>query len=190
MLGALASDPSAIRTALQLREKDLGGRDLYQLATALRSICTRHGAYLIVNDRIDVAFAAAADGVHLPADSIAIADARRLVGPSHLVGVSTHSPAEAADAATAGADFAVFGPVWAPLSKPGYGPARGAEFLGAACRAAAGMPLYALGGITAERVEALGRRPAGRPPPPPAAVPPGSPSSAPCSAPMIRWLRR
>ncbi|MGZ6227297.1 MAG: thiamine phosphate synthase, partial [Candidatus Binataceae bacterium] len=82
VLGALARDPSAIRTALQLREKDLGSRELYQLATALRSICTRHGAYLIVNDRIDVALAAAADGVHLPADSIAIADARRLVGPS------------------------------------------------------------------------------------------------------------
>src|SRR6185437_7343982 len=111
-----------------------------------------YGAYLIVNDRADVTLAAAADGVHLPADSIAIADARRLMGPSRLVGVSTHRPAEAADATAAGADFAVFGPVWPPLSKPGYGPARGAEELAAACRAAVGMPLYALGGITAERV--------------------------------------
>ncbi|HTJ08214.1 MAG TPA: thiamine phosphate synthase, partial [Candidatus Binataceae bacterium] len=161
VLGALARDPSDIRTALQLREKDLGGRELYQLATALRSICTRYGAYLIVNDRADVTLAAAADGVHLPADSIAIADARRLMGPSRLVGVSTHSPAEAADATAAGADFAVFGPVWPPLSKPGYGPARGAEELAAACRAAVGMPLYALGGITAERVAALGAPPGG-----------------------------
>ena len=161
VLGALARDPSAIRVALQLREKDLDGRELYRLAAALRSICTRHGAYLMVNDRIDVALAVGADGVHLPADSIAIADARRLVGPSRLVGVSTHSAAEAADAAAAGADFAVFGPVWPPLSKSGYGPARGVEVLGAACRAAAAMPLFALGGVTAERVAALLGAPGG-----------------------------
>ncbi len=161
VLGALARDPSAVRVALQLREKDLGGRELYQLAMALRLICTRHGAYLIVNDRIDVALAAEADGVHLPADSIAIADARRLVGTSRFVGVSTHSAAEAADAAAAGADFVVFGPVWPPLSKPGYGPARGAEGLGAACRAAAGMALYALGGVTAERAAQLLGAPGG-----------------------------
>lgn len=155
VLGALARDPSGVHVALQLREKDLDGRELYQFAAALRPICTRHGVYLIVNDRIDVALAAGADGVHLPADSIAIADARRLVGSSRLVGVSTHSAAEAADAAAAGANFAVFGPVWPPLSKSGYGPARGVESLGAACRAAAAMPLYALGGVTAERVAAL-----------------------------------
>ncbi len=156
VMGALARDPSPIHTALQLREKDLGGRDLYKLAITLRAICTRHGARLLVNDRIDIAMAARADGVHLPADSIAIDEARRLVGPSRLLGVSTHSAAEAADAAAAGADFAVFGPVWQPLSKAGYGPARGAESLGAAGRAAAGMPLFALGGVTAERVAALG----------------------------------
>ena len=155
VLGALASEAPAVRVALQLREKDLEGRELYRLAMALRPICIRHRARLLVNDRIDVALAAEADGVHLPADSIAIAEARRLVGPSRLVGVSTHSAAEAADAAVAGADFAVFGPVWPSLSKSGYGPARGAESLGAACRAAAGMPLYALGGVTAERVEAM-----------------------------------
>ncbi len=110
VLGALARNPRAVRVALQLREKDLGGRDLYRLAAALRPICTRHGARLLVNDRIDVALAVEADGVHLPGDAIAIAEARRLVGPSRLVGISTHSAAEAADAAAAGADFAVFGP--------------------------------------------------------------------------------
>ncbi len=156
VLGALARDSAATRVALQLREKDLGGRELYQLATALRPICTRHGAPLMINDRMDVALAAGADGVHLPGAAVAPADARRLMGPSRLIGVSTHSAAEAADAAAAGADFAVFGPVWLPLSKAGGGPARGAESLGAACRAAAGMPLFALGGVTAERVASLG----------------------------------
>jgi thiamine-phosphate pyrophosphorylase len=161
VLGALARDPSGVRVALQLREKDLGGRELYQLAAALKPICIRHNAYLIVNDRTDVALAAGADGVHLPANSIPIAEARRLLGASRLVGISTHSVAEAADAAATGADFAVFGPVWPPLSKSGYGPARGVEGLGAACRAAAGMALYALGGITAERVAAVLGAPGG-----------------------------
>jgi len=142
--------------ALQLREKDLGARELYELACALRERCARYGAALIVNDRIDVAIAAKADGVHIPANSFAVADARALLGALGLVGVSAHEVGEVGAAAAAGADFAVFGPVYDPLSKAAYGPARGAEVLGAACRAAGGMPLYALGGITAERARELG----------------------------------
>jgi thiamine-phosphate pyrophosphorylase len=150
---ATAAGASAI--ALQLREKDLAARELYELARALRERCSRYGASLIVNDRIDVALAANADGVHLPADSFAVADARALIGPSRLVGVSAHEVCEVAAATAAGANFAVFGPVYDPLSKAPYGPARGAEFLGAGCQAANGMPLYALGGITAARVREL-----------------------------------
>jgi thiamine-phosphate pyrophosphorylase len=159
-LGAAAAAGWGSRVALQLREKDLEARELYELALRLRDLCTRHGAMLIVNDRIDVALAANADGVHLPADSFDPQDARRLLGPSRLIGVSTHQPDEVVCAAKAGADFAVFGPVFAPLSKAAYGPARGFDALGAACRAAA-IPVYALGGITAERVRELGRSPAG-----------------------------
>lgn len=159
-LGTAAAAGFGGRVALQLREKDLEARELYQLALRLRDLCTRYGAMLTVNDRIDVALAANVDGVHLPADSFDPADARRLLGPSRLIGVSTHEPGEVADAAEAGADFAVFGPVYAPLSKVAYRPACGVEALGAACRAAA-IPVYALGGITAERVRELGRAPAG-----------------------------
>jgi thiamine-phosphate pyrophosphorylase len=155
VLAALARSPERMGVALQLREKDLDGRALYELAVVLRAICTRHGARLLVNDRLDVALAADADGVHLSGGSFTVADARRLLGPSRLVGVSTHSAAEAAAAAAAGADFAVFGPVWQPLSKAAYGPARGGKELAAACRAAAGMPVFALGGVTAERVVEL-----------------------------------
>jgi thiamine-phosphate pyrophosphorylase len=86
VLGALARDPSGVRVALQLREKDLGGRELYQLAAALQPICTRHNAYLIVNDRTDVALAAEADGVHLPANSIPIAEAGRGGGAARCCG--------------------------------------------------------------------------------------------------------
>lgn len=143
--------------ALQLREKDLPARELYGLAEWLGELCRRFGAPFLVNDRLDVALAAGADGVHLPADSLRVEDARRLLGPHRLIGVSTHNAAEIAEAAAAGADFAVFGPVYEPLSKRGgYGPARGAAALFEATEAAR-LPVFALGGITAERVRELGR---------------------------------
>ena len=149
-----AAGPAAV--ALQLREKDLEARELLEVARALRHVCSRFDAALIVNDRIDVAVAAGADGVHLPANSFAVEDARALFGAAGIVGVSTHDAGEVAQAAMAGADFAVFGPVYDPLSKAAYGPARGAEGLGAAGRAAGAMPLFPLGGITAGRVRELG----------------------------------
>ncbi len=140
--------------ALQLREKDLSARALYQLALRLREICTRAGAPLIVNDRVDVAIAADAEGVHLPSDSIGAVMARKLLGPNRLIGVSSHSPADVATAARQGADFAVFGPVFDPLSKPATGSAWGPEGLEAACGAGA-IPVFALGGITPDRTREL-----------------------------------
>ena len=147
-----AAPPGAV--ALQLREKDLPARELYELALCLREICTRAGAPLIVNDRVDVAIAANADGVHLPFDSIGVSMARKLLGPDRLVGVSSHSPPDVAGAAREGADFAVFGPVFDPLSKPAAGPAWGASGLKAACVAGA-IPVFALGGITPDRAREL-----------------------------------
>ena len=153
-LAATSDRPGAI--AIQLREKDLAAHALYELALRMRQLCTRYGAPLLVNDRIDVAIACGADGVHLPVDSFSPGQARELIGESRLIGVSTHSDAEVAQAAAGGADFVVYGPVFQPLSKPAaYGPARGGEELAAACRTAP-IPLYALGGITAERVQQLG----------------------------------
>jgi thiamine-phosphate pyrophosphorylase len=139
---------------LQLREKDLPARELYELALRLRKICARAGAPLIVNDRVDVAIAAEADGVHLPFDSIGVSMARKLLGPERLIGVSSHSPPDVAGAAREVADFAVFGPVFDPLSKPAAGPAWGASGLAAACGAGT-LPVFALGGITPERAREL-----------------------------------
>ncbi|HZP44147.1 MAG TPA: thiamine phosphate synthase [Candidatus Binataceae bacterium] len=167
-LDAAHSMVGAGAVALQVREKDLAGGELYALARELRAICRRYGAPILINERLDIALAVEADGVHLPADSFAIADARRLLGASRLIGVSTHSAGEVSAAREGGADFAVCGPLFASLSKPGYGRAEGgAEFLGAALRAAGAMPLYALGGLTAERVHGLARgwRAIGAPPP-------------------------
>ncbi len=147
-----AAPPGAV--ALQLREKDLSARALYELALRLRKICTRAGVPLIVNDRIDVAIAADADGVHLPFDSIGVSMARKLLGHNRLIGVSSHSPPDVAGAAREGADFAVFGPVFDPLSKPASAPAWGQSGLRAACGAGA-IPVFALGGITPDRAREL-----------------------------------
>lgn len=150
---ALAAAPPDT-VALQLREKDLAARELLELARALRGICDRHRARLFVNDRLDVALASRADGVHLPANSFAVADARALIGRDRLVGVSTHEPAEVVAASRAGADFVVYGPVFEPLSKGAYTAARGGEGLIAAYNAAS-IPVFALGGMTAIRVREL-----------------------------------
>jgi thiamine-phosphate pyrophosphorylase len=147
-----AAPPGAV--ALQLREKDMPARELYELALRLREICTRLGAPLLINDRVDVAIAAGADGVHLPFDSIGVSMARRLLGPNRLIGVSSHSPPDVAGAAREGADFAAFGPVFDPLSKPAAGPAWGVAGLRAACAAGA-IPVFALGGITPDRAREL-----------------------------------
>ncbi|MGC1343331.1 MAG: thiamine phosphate synthase [Candidatus Binataceae bacterium] len=140
--------------ALQVREKDLSARELYRLALELREVCSRYGAPMIVNDRVDIALAVRADGVHLPFDSIGVAMARQLVGPDLLIGASSHSPPDVASAAREGADFVVFGPVFDPISKGADRPAWGREGLAAACGAGA-VPVYALGGITASRARDL-----------------------------------
>jgi thiamine-phosphate pyrophosphorylase len=135
--------------AVQLREKDLMGRDLYLLARDLRDLTARYDALLLINDRIDVALAVEADGVHLGQASFPAAEARRLLGPEKLIGVSTHSPEGIV--AAGGADFVVFGPVYFTPSKAAYGEPQGVDRLREAV-AQSPYPVFAIGGITAERV--------------------------------------
>jgi thiamine-phosphate pyrophosphorylase len=135
---------------VQLREKDLPARELFVLAQELRRLTRRHGALLLINDRIDVALAVEADGVHLGGHSLPVAVARQLLGPKPLLAVSTHHRAEIHAAAAAGADFVTFGPVYATPSKAPFGPPQGVEKLRAAC-AGAPLPVFALGGMTAAR---------------------------------------
>jgi thiamine-phosphate pyrophosphorylase len=132
--------------AVHLREKGLGGAALLALARALVAACHRHGQRLLVNDRLDVALAAGADGVHLPAAGIPPADARRLLGRAALVGVSCHGAAEVSRALAGGASFATFGPIHDTPSKRAYGAPVGLEALRAAARL--GLPLIGLGGVT------------------------------------------
>lgn len=133
--------------AVQLREKDLAGRELYRLAVAMRAVTARAGARLLVNDRADVALAVGADGVHLGRLSIPAADARRLMGPGALIGCSAHNPEELREAEDGGADFVTFGPVYATPSKAPYGPPVGIGALRAACQATR-IPVFALGGVS------------------------------------------
>jgi thiamine-phosphate pyrophosphorylase len=135
--------------AVHLREKDLGGRALLDLARALALACRARGQLLLVNDRLDVALAAGADGVHLPSAGVPPADARRLLGPGALVGVSCHSADDVRRARDGGASFATFSPLFDTPSKRAFGPPLGLEPLRAA--AALGVPLVGLGGIDAAR---------------------------------------
>lgn len=147
---ALASGVKAV----QLREKDLPAAELLPLAEELRELTCRHGARLLINDRLDVALAVEADGVHLGGHSLPVAVARRLLGPQRLIGVSTHCLADIAAAAAGGADFVTFGPVYATPSKLAYGPPQGLEALDRACQNSP-LPVFALGGIKSCHIRAL-----------------------------------
>src|SRR5262245_36060995 len=149
----LAGVPSG-GAVVQLREKDMPARELLHLTRQLVEMAHERRCPLLVNDRIDVALAAGADGVQLPESGLPIAAARRLSHPGRfLVGMSVHGADAAGAAARDGADLVVCGPVWDTPSKreTGLSPIGTAE-LGAAARAIAhtGSParLYAIGGIT------------------------------------------
>lgn len=127
---------------LQVREKQLPARALFDLVRPL----TGRGPKIIVNSRLDIALAAGADGVHLPAHSPAPSVLRPLAGPGFLIGVSCHSIDAVLRAAAEGADYAFLSPIFPSPSKPGYGPPLGLDILHLAC-AAAGIPVLALGGV-------------------------------------------
>lgn len=142
--------------AVQLREKDLPARELFRLASLLRSLTASCGARLLINDRADVARAVGADGVHLGVLSIPPREARALLGPRSIIGCSAHNAEELRQAEEGGADFVTFGPVYATPSKASFGPPLGIPALAEACRTAR-IPVFALGGIGPGNVEEVWR---------------------------------
>lgn len=137
--------------AVQLREKDLTTRDLYHLAGKLLAVTRAAGAALFINDRVDVAMALPADGVHLTRRSLPPKEARELLGPARLIGISCHSLAEVREAVDGGADFVVLGPIFETPSKMPYGAPLTTALLQQA-RAATTLPILAIGGINTARV--------------------------------------
>jgi thiamine-phosphate pyrophosphorylase len=149
--GLIAAALDAGLPAVQLRDKDLEGGALFALAERLRAATQARGAAFFVNDRVDVAVAVGADGVHLGGDSLPAPAVRPLLPAGMLIGVSTHAPEETAEAA---ADFAFFGPVYDTPSKRRFGAPQGLARLGDAIRTAT-IPVLAIGGVSAEHVPAL-----------------------------------
>ena len=139
---------------IQLREKDLGGRDLFFLAEKVKTLCDAHHASLLINDRVDVAMAVDADGVHLGGASVSVRTARSLIGAHKLIGVSIHSLAEAEASEQAGADFLVFGPVYFTPSKAPYGDPQGLGQLKKVVEKIS-IPVYSIGGIKADNIAAV-----------------------------------
>lgn len=150
LVGVVTRALDAGLPAVQLRDKDLPGRDLFALAERLREATRRAGALLFVNDRVDVACAVDADGVQVGAASLPVAVARALL-PSGAIGASTHTLAEVVGTT---ADFVVFGPVYDTPSKRAFGPPQGEARLREAV-AAARVPLLAIGGVDPPAVARL-----------------------------------
>ncbi len=151
LLSAIDSALQGGVKAIQLREKDLSAAELLPLARELRELTRKYDARLLINDRIDLALAVQADGVHLGEHSLPTDVVRKLVGPKRLIGVSTHSNADISRAIKLGADFVTFGPVYETPSKAVFGPPQGLQALTEACRDSS-LPVFALGGITPTRV--------------------------------------
>ena len=133
---------------VQIREKMLSTRVLYELVVQAVAMTRESSTRLLVNDRFDVARAAGADGVHLTTTSLPAPVVRAACGPGFLTGVSTHSLDEARSAREGGADFVVFGPVFETESKRGFGPPQGLDKLRVVTKELQGFPVLAIGGVT------------------------------------------
>ncbi|WP_420129782.1 thiamine phosphate synthase [Longimicrobium sp.] len=152
-------DAGAADVALHLRAPRASGRRMYGFASALRGMTADAGTLLIVNDRADVALAAGADGAQVGGRGLRPEDARRIIGPDRLLGVSVHSVDEARAAMDGGADYVLAGTIWETPSHP----ERSGAGIGLIREIAAlGIPTVAIGGVTPERAaEARGAGAAG-----------------------------
>jgi thiamine-phosphate pyrophosphorylase len=135
---------------VQLREKSLPRREIELAAQTFRRLCDNHSALFIVNDDPDLARACDADGVHVGQDDLAADEARALLGPDAIIGLSTHSEQQIAASTTAPVDYISVGPIWETPTKQGR-PAVGLGLINHAV-AAAPYPFFAIGGIDSSNV--------------------------------------
>jgi thiamine-phosphate pyrophosphorylase len=135
-------------TFIQLREKEMPALEFYQEARAAVAVAQANGVELIINDRVDVALAVGADGVHLGQDDLPPDAARKLLGPDAIVGYSTHNIDQALEAVKLPIDYLAIGPIFPTKTKSDTAPVLGLEGLRAVRRAIGDFPLVAIGGIT------------------------------------------
>jgi thiamine-phosphate pyrophosphorylase len=147
--GALAGGVDLV----QLRMKDAPDEEIVAAGRRFATATAHHGALFILNDRPDLVVAAGADGVHVGQDDVSVADARAIVGPERIVGLSTHGPTQVDAASRAGVDYFAVGPVHETPTKPGR-PAVGLELVRYAAAHAA-VPFFAIGGISPANVHAV-----------------------------------
>jgi thiamine-phosphate pyrophosphorylase len=141
---------SAGITTVQLRDKSMTKRELYSEAVLVRNLTLKHKVKFIMNDHIDIAMAVRADGVHLGQDDMPIEEARRIIGKSMIIGISTHSLRQAIQAQDRGADYIGFGPMFKTSTKEAGRP-KGLRSLKNVC-SKAGIPVVAIGGISWENI--------------------------------------
>jgi thiamine-phosphate pyrophosphorylase len=135
-------------TAVQLREKECSTREFVALARGLKKLLAPRGVPLLINDRVDVALAAEADGVHIGQSDMAYGDARALLGPDALIGLSVETPEQAAEAQSFDCDYLGVGPIFPTATKSDAAPAWGLDRL-AELRHHSRQRLVAIGGINA-----------------------------------------
>lgn len=136
---------------IQLRVKDLSANASLKLAREACELCRQSGCLFIVNDRVDIALAAQADGVHLGQEDLPLYIARKLMGRERIIGISTHDLAQAREAEQGGADYIGFGPIFGTQTKETGYSARGLTML-REIRKAVTIPIVAIGGITEQNV--------------------------------------
>ena len=138
-------------SAIQLREKDLSDAEYIKLAEPFCTLCHAYSAELFINSRIEIAMEVGAGGLHLPGDSASVRKVIERTNHRFIIGSSVHTLAEAKQRESEGADFITYSPIYPTLSKPGYGPVVGVDGLRNVTEGV-NIPVFALGGITPERV--------------------------------------
>jgi thiamine-phosphate pyrophosphorylase len=153
---AATSLDAASRLAVQVRVcDDVSDRDAYALVLAVLEVCRAAAVMCLVNDRLDVALAADADGGHVGADDLPVTAARTVLGPAGVLGATCRTPAAATSALAAGATYLGVGPAYATTTKDGLPNPIGVTGVGAVAAVAGGAPIIAIGGVTADRVPPL-----------------------------------
>jgi thiamine-phosphate pyrophosphorylase len=153
LLAVMAAALAGGATVIQLREKDMTARELVEAGYRLQEMTREHGATFIVNDRVDVALAVDADGVHLGQDDLPVSVARELLGADKIIGLSTHSFEQALAATSLPVDYIGVGPVFATQTKPGTRPV-GVELVSRVSRELS-VPFVAIGAIDENNIDGV-----------------------------------